>query len=134
MAAIGDYWWSFTTGTLPAVEDTIAPKVVSVVPSENAKGVAPATNVTATFSEEMLASSIKGTTFKLFKKGSTTPIQATVNYPDPNSPPYTTAKLDPINSLQSGVTYKAVVTTAAKDLAGNPLPQQYSWFFTVSKL
>ena len=80
----------------------------------------------------MLASSINGTTFKLFKKGSITKIDATVSYPDPNSPPYT-AKLDPTNSLRSGVTYKAVVSTGAKDLAGNSLPQQYRWLFTVSK-
>jgi hypothetical protein len=40
----------------------------------------------------------------------------------------------PTNSLQSGVTYKAVVTTGAKDddPAGNHLEQQYRWFFTVS--
>jgi hypothetical protein len=78
----------------------------------------------------MLASSINGTTFKLFKKGSTTKIGASVVYPDPNSPPFT-AKLDPTNSLRSGVTYKAVVTTGAKDLAGKPLAQQYTWLFTV---
>jgi hypothetical protein len=76
-------------------------------------------------------SSINGKTFKLFKKGSTTKIAAQVSYPDPNSPP-NTAKLDPKDSLQSGVTYKAVVTTGAKDSAGNPLAQQYKWFFTVT--
>jgi len=78
-----------------------------------------------------MASSINGTTFKLFKKGSTTKIGATASYPDPNSPPYT-AKLDPTNSLRSRVTYKAVVTTGARDLAGHRLDQQYKWFFTVS--
>ena len=100
------------------------------MPASGATGVLSSTNVTATFSEEMLASSINGDTFKLFKKGSTTKIGASVVYPDANSPPYT-AKLDPTNSLRSGVTYKAVVTTGAKDVAGNPLAQQYSWFFTV---
>jgi hypothetical protein len=42
--------------------------------------------------------------------------------------------------LRSGVTYKAVVTTGAKDVAGNPLDQnptaaglqQKVWLFTVS--
>jgi Bacterial Ig-like domain len=70
--------------------------------------------------------------FKLFKKGSTTKLGASVGYPDPdpNSPPYT-AKLDPTNALRSGVSYKAVVTTGAKDVAGNPLTQQYRWFITV---
>ena len=111
----------------PAANDTIAPKVVSVVPKANATTVAPTTNVTATFSEEMMASSINGTTFKLFKKGSTTKLSATVSY----SASTDTATLDPTNSLRSGVTYKAVVTTGAKDVAGNPLTQQYRWFFTV---
>ncbi len=119
--------------------DTTAPTVESTVPAPSAKGVAPTANVTATFSEEMVASSINGQTFKLFKKGSTTKLSATVSYPDPNSPPYT-AKLDPSNSLKRGATYKAVVSTGAKDLAGNPLDQnststglqEMAWFFTVS--
>jgi hypothetical protein len=95
--------------------DTTAPTLISTVPKADATGVDRTTNVTATFSEEMMASSINGTTFKLFKKGSTTKIGASVVYPnpDPNSPPYT-AKLDPTNSLRSGVTYKAVVTTGAR--------------------
>jgi Bacterial Ig-like domain len=48
--------------------------------------------------------------------------------------------LNPTNSLQSGATYRAVVPTGAKDLAGNSLDQnstapglqRYKWFFTVS--
>jgi hypothetical protein len=42
-----------------------------------------------------------------------------------------TATLEPTDPLKSGVTYKAVVTTGAKDVAGTPLAQQYRWFFTV---
>src|SRR5215216_4636820 len=128
--ASGDYWWTFTTGDAPGVNDTIAPKVYSVFPKDGDTGVDPTTEVTATFTEDMLASSINGTTFKLFRKGSTTKLAATVSYPDLNSPSYT-AKLDPRDSLSSGVTYKAVVTTGAKDLAGNSLAQQKAWFFKV---
>jgi len=75
----------------------------------------------------MLASSINGQTFTLFKKGSSTKIAATGSYDASTD----TASLDPRDSLRSGVTYKAVVTTGAKDLAGNPLEQQHRWFFTV---
>jgi arylsulfatase A-like enzyme len=107
--------------------DTTAPTVKSTVPTTNATSVSPTTNVKATFSEDMLASSINATTFKLFQKGSTTKLGATVSYDASTD----TATLDPTNSLRSGVTYKAVVTTGAKDLAGNPLTQQYRWFFTV---
>jgi Bacterial Ig-like domain/Calcineurin-like phosphoesterase len=106
------------------------PAVISTSPAT----IATTDNVTATFSEEMKASSIitPAKTFKLFKKGSTTKIDATVTYPDPNSPSYT-AKLDPNNSLDPGVTYKAVVTTGAMDTVGNPLPQNYKWFFTTAR-
>src|SRR5215204_3931471 len=123
-----------TSDSPPPDDDSEAPTVMdsSLMPASGATGVLSSTNVTATFSEEMLASSINGDTFKLFKKGSTTKLAASVSYPDPNSPPYT-AKLDPSNSLSRGATYKAVVTTGAKDLASNSLAQQYSWFFTVRK-
>ena len=106
------------------------PAVISTSPAT----IATTANVTATFSEEMKASSIitPAKTFKLFKKGSTTKIDATVSYPDPNSPSFT-AKLDPTNSLDPGVTYKAVVTTGAMDTVGNPLPQNYKWFFTTAR-
>jgi hypothetical protein len=83
----------------------------------------------------MMASSINGTTFKLLKKGATTKLAAMVSY----SGSTRTAKLDPINSLQRGITYKAVVSTGAKDVAGNRLDQistttglqQKTWLFTV---
>jgi hypothetical protein len=75
----------------------------------------------------MMPSSINTKTFKLYKKGSTTTFAAAVSYSDTTD----TATLDPSNNLQRGVTYKAVVTTGATDVAGNPLEQQYKWFFTV---
>jgi hypothetical protein len=120
----------------PTTDRPGPPSVTSTDPGANATGVAPTTNVTAFFSEEMLASSINGNTFKLTKKGSTTKIGAVVQY-FPDDPATTDtvearATLDPNNSLRSGVTYKAVVTTGAKDTVGNPLAQQYRWFFTVS--
>jgi hypothetical protein len=119
-------------GTTPTDPVPGPPTVESTVPTGTTP-VAPTINVEATFSEEMMDSSINGKTFKLFEKGSTTKLPATVSYPDPNpnSPPYT-AKLVPNNPLQSGVTYKAVVTTGVKDTVGNPLAQQYRWFFTTS--
>jgi hypothetical protein len=108
----------------------------------NATDVSPTANVTAFFSEEMLASSIDGTTFKLTKKGSTTKIGAVVKYfPDDSSTATfdPRATLDPNSSLRSRVTYKAVVTTGAKDAESNSLDQdptttglqQKTWLFTV---
>ena len=42
-------------------------RIIGTFPTANATGVAPTTNVTATFSEDMLVSSINGNTFKLQK-------------------------------------------------------------------
>ena len=73
---------------------------------------------------------------KLFKKGSTTRVGASVSYNGNKD----RAVLNPNDSLKSGVTYKAVVTTGARDDAGNRLDQNLSlsglqkkvWFFEVS--
>jgi hypothetical protein len=123
--------------TLTIKMNKSAPKVVSVTPPTNATVVAPETNVTATFSEDMMASSINATTFKLFKKGSTTKLSAKVSYDAANHK----ATLDPTNYLRLGSTYKAVVTTGAKDLAGTALDQNPSvggaqqrvWYFTIRR-
>ena len=109
--------------------------VTSTDPGADETGVATTTNVTAFLSEEMMDSSINTKTFKLTKKGSSTKIGAVITY-FPDDPATTDtvearATLDPNNSLKSGVTYKAVVTTGAKDSEGNSLQQQYKWFFTV---
>jgi len=121
--------------TTDAHEDTTSPRVTSTVPQPGATGVSPTANLTATFSEEMNGSTVNATTFKLFKKGSTTKVAATVGYDGSAD----TATLDPANSLQRGATYKAVVSTGAKDLAGNALDQnaslsglqQKAWTFKV---
>jgi hypothetical protein len=73
--------------------------------------------------------------FKLFKKGSTIQTAAQVSYDAATD----TATLNPNNNLRRGVTYKAVVSTVAKDLAGNRLDQDDStaglqqkvWFFEI---
>jgi hypothetical protein len=121
--------------TFVTAPNTTPPKVISTVPKANATEVAPTANIRATFSEEMDSTTIDGTTFQLFKKDTTTQIAATVSYNADTD----TAKLDPTNNLSRGVAYKAVVTTWAKDVAGNRLDQdgttsgfqQMRWFFRV---
>ena len=113
--------------------DTTPPTVISTVPA-NGGEVAPTANVKATFSEDMLSASVENA-FKLFKKGSTTKIAAAVTYEAETD----TAKLNPTNNLKRGATYKAVVSTVAKDEASNRLDQDGSaaglqqkvWFFEI---
>jgi probable HAF family extracellular repeat protein len=126
---------SSASDSITVTVDKTAPKVDSVIPKEDATGVAPGDNVTAAFSEGMQDASVKSA-FKLYKKGTTTALAATVSYDATTRK----ATLDPRDPLRSGATYKAVVSTGAKDLAGNSLDQNASlsgsqqkvWFFKVS--
>ena len=106
--------------------DTVAPTVGSVSPVDGATGVSPTSNVAATFSEAMNASTVSGQSFTLSKAGS--PVSAQVTY-DQNS---RTATLDPAGDLQTGATYDAKITTSVKDTAGNALVQEKTWSFTVA--
>ena len=125
---------TFKTAAAP---DTTAPKVIRVVPAENAIDVAPGTNVSALFSEPMKATTVNGSTVKLYKSGTINAIEASVSYD-------ATAKkatLNPNANLQRGAKYKAVVSAGARDVADNPLDQSptvagnqpKAWFFTVKK-
>jgi N-acetylglucosamine-6-sulfatase len=125
--------------------DTVAPRVTNTSPAANATGVARSTNLTATFSEKMDPLSITKSTFKLFKvnpEGSTTQItNVTVGL----SPDGLKATLNPFGTsttthLAKSTKYKGVITTGARDVAGNQLDQttttaglqQKAWSFTVS--
>ncbi len=125
--------------------DTAAPKVTSVTPANNATGVKRNANLTATFSEKMDPLSITNSTFKLFKinpDGSTAQVtNVTVSL----STDGLKATLNPFGTsstqLAKNTRYKAVVTTGAKDLAGNALDQNKdkegnqakSWTFTTGR-
>jgi CSLREA domain-containing protein len=116
--------------------EDISPKVKRVLPAQNATGIGPRANVSAFFSEAMRAGSINTNTIKLYKAGTTTAIGAQVSYDAQKKK----AILNPDANLLLGKTYKAVVTTGAKDRAGNRLDQDQDpsngnqkkvWRFTV---
>jgi hypothetical protein len=140
---VADKVWSFTT-LLPPSAETTSPRVTSTSPAPNATGVAPSSNLTATFSEKMDPLSINKSTFKLFKlntDGTQTQItNVTVSLTDG-----LVATLNPFGTsttthLARGTKYKAVITTGARDVAGNQLDQnsnlsgsqQKAWTFTTS--
>ena len=115
-------------------------------PANSATGVARSTDVAATFSEKVDPASINATTFKLFKCSSATSAICTTaqitNVAVSLSADGLRATLNPYGTsstlLGSRSKYKAVVTTGAKDLAGNALDQnattsgnqQMEWYFT----
>ena len=145
---------SLTGANLRAVEeepsttqggDTTSPRVISTVPTANATGVAPSSNLTATFSEKMDPASITTSTFKLFKVNPDGTQTQITNVAVSLSTDGLGATLNPFGTsttthLARGTKYKGVITTGARDVAGNQLDQntttaglqQKAWSFTVS--
>ena len=111
--------FSFTTGVTP---DITAPTVLSIDPLTSAIGVALNKHVALTFSEAMNPSTVNATTFTL--KQGTTAILGTVNYSG------VVATFTPVNSLGYNTVYTVVITTGAKDLAGNALVSNNTFTFT----
>ena len=64
---VADKIWSFTTMPPAPSIDTTSPRVICTVPKAGATGVAPSTNLIATFSEKMDPAYITNSTFRLFK-------------------------------------------------------------------
>jgi subtilisin-like proprotein convertase family protein len=106
--------WSLTIAT-----DTTPPRVKSHTPVSGSVGVPVGTDVVSTLDEKARASTVTTSTVQLFRSGSSTAVPATVTY-DPTT---RTIRLDPAKALAHARTYKAVVTTLVKDLAGNRLDQ-----------
>jgi hypothetical protein len=127
------------------ITDTKHPRVIEVRPADGATGVSlldpnnpfQYRKVVAFFSEDMRGSSVVWA-LEVFKKGSDTPI---TDYGVWYNEAQRKVILEPEVSLQRGVTYKAVVSTQAKDLAGNRLDQNRNrdglqpkiWYFTMEE-
>jgi len=102
--------------------DATAPTVSSTAPVDAATGIALNANITATFSEAMMASTITDTTFTL-KQGTAT-VTGVVSYLGK------TATFNPTGNLAASTPYTATLTTGVKDLAGNALAVSKTWSFT----
>ena len=111
-----NFVWTFTTGTISA------PKVNTTDPANLATGVALNKVISATFSEAMNPTTISSSTFTLMN--GTTLVAGTVNYAG------TTATFTPTGNLLSGITYKATITSGAKNPAGTSLANDYVWNFS----
>jgi hypothetical protein len=111
--------FSFTTVAAP---DTTPPTVLSIDPLNSATGVALNKHVAVTFSEAMNANTLSAATFTL-KQGATA-ILGAVTYSG------VVATFTPVNSLGYTTVYTVVITTGAKDLAGNALVSNNTFTFT----
>ena len=99
--------------------DTKPPELLSVVPTDGAKGVSVSTGITANFSEAMKIASFTGNSFSI------SPPVAGAFASNGNS-----VTFDPDNDLDYVTDYTVSITTGVQDLAGNALDTAFSWTFT----
>jgi len=115
-----NYVWSFTTGAAP---DIIAPTVSVTSPTDTAVAVPVNRQIHVGFSEDMEPSTITTLSFKITGPG-VTPVPGTV------SSLGTSALFTPANALLASTKYTGTITNGVKDLAGNPMLNNYLFTFT----
>ena len=118
------------TATLWRRTGTAAPHLTTVSPAEKASGVLPNTPIVGAFDTAMDEASVQAA-FTLKRTSDGTPVGGKFSW---------YGKLgyalvfNPTESLAPGTQYTAMVTAAAKDLAGNPLPAAKTWRFTTTNM
>lgn len=120
-AMVSEYEWTFNTGT---ALDTDQPIVISTIPADGAGNVSVDLAISASFSEAMDPLTISTTTFTLHNGA--IPVVGNVSYAG------MTATFTPLVDLDTDTLYTATITTGAKDVAGNPLANDYVWTFTTA--
>ncbi|MBC7620656.1 MAG: Ig-like domain-containing protein, partial [Candidatus Saccharibacteria bacterium] len=120
-----NFTWLFTTGLAP---DTIAPTVTSTNIANGATDVSLNTSVSASFSEPLNAVTVNRSSFTL--KQGLVPVAGSVSYAG------VTAVFTPDSALTLNTVYTATIQGGAqngvKDLAGNPMVNDYVWTWTTS--
>jgi hypothetical protein len=113
------------------VVDRTPPQVASIDPPGGAINVSVGTNVQAVFNEahNLLVSTVNSSTFTLVDEEGT-PVTGAVSY----DPATKTATFDPAADLFYGYVYTATLTTGITDLAGNPLPADFTWTFRTADI
>jgi hypothetical protein len=122
-----NYWVDVVFNTQP-VFDSTPPTVVGVSPTHGSTNVDVDTAISATLSEAMDAATVSTATFWL-RDTTNTQVAAAVTY-EVNT---RRAILTPSALLHENMPYTATLRgmdAGIKDVAGNPLPSDFSWSFT----
>jgi hypothetical protein len=125
VALPANFTWMFDTG---ANSDITPPTVTQQVPAQGAVANTN-TQVSVTFSEEMAPSSLNANSFALKSSADNTPVPGTLSY----AVGARTATFTPTNFLANNTAFTATVSSAATDLAGNPLIAPTVWTFSTAE-
>src|SRR6266542_1924876 len=100
----------------------VAPHVIQMAPAPGETGVALATQISATFSEDMDPASFTSGTFVV--SSALGPVAGTVNYAA------RTATFTPHDQLPAGTTCTVNLSSGIRNAAGTATAQQASWSFS----
>lgn len=122
VASIGANWFTAVDGAA----DTTAPTLTSVVPANNATGVAVSSTVVWTFSEAILASTATTGNFMVVNDSDGAVVAGTVTI----NAARTVVTFTPTSNLAALTAYRAIATSSVKDIAGNAYAGSVSKFTT----
>jgi hypothetical protein len=112
-----------TAAAAAAAVDTTAPTVSSTTPATSAIAVARNNAITATFNEDLFATTVDATSFTLANSSTAA---GAVTFDATTS----IATFTPTDDLALMSTYTATLSAGITDLSGNALTEPYSWNFT----
>ena len=111
------------------VTDATPPTVTATTPMAGASNVATSSQITATFSEAVQASTVSASTF-IVKNSAGSSIPGTVSLTGIDNPK---ATFTPSSSLAFSTSYTATISNV-KDLAGNTISPARSWLFNTERI
>ncbi|MFW5862378.1 MAG: Ig-like domain-containing protein [Spirochaetota bacterium] len=118
-ATVNSHEFSFETGI---VQDTEPPEVSSVYPYDNSSEVSTESSISITFNEPVDPNSISAQTIRM-QDGDTT-ITGSLSVDSD------TVTFTPSTMLQNNTMYAVTASTGIRDLSGNHLANNYTWYFT----
>ena len=127
LSLLAPFFLSACGGGSSSGSDTTPPTVSSTTPADTATGVARNSIITATFDEDIFATTVDAASFTLAKPGAGS-ISSSVSFDGASN----VASLNPDNALAILATYTATLTPAITDLSGNALAANYSWSFSTA--
>jgi hypothetical protein len=101
--------------TFTTTADTVKPTIIATSPGDGTTVPAPAT-ITVTFSEDMNASTVTGSTFTVKRTSDSAPVAGVVSYNVATRIATFTVNAP---GLANGTNYTVTITSGAQDLAGN---------------
>jgi len=122
-AAIGTAWFTTVYGT---TADTTAPTFSSSIPSAGSTSATQTTNITLTFSEPILSSTVTAANFMILQVSSAATVSATLTV----SSSTVTMTISAI--MTASTSYSVVMGIGIKDESGNSLSAPMTFEFTTS--